>query len=171
MRGNGPPQPFWTYSGGEGGPVRRPIRLDQVEGTRVNTHGADHNGKYGSNTSCGTVVLQRSLDQTGGPRRQRSTRVGLFSASGSCWHEPLLQLRNVSVANPFSFEVRTWFKASPCRSVPFLGSRAVVPLSESFQISFAIPNPPSRGLHSWRFMPPVCTGAVLVAGSHTLAGE
>ena len=27
------------------------------------------------------------------------------------------------------------------------------------------------GLHSWRFMPPVCTGAVLVAGSHTLAGE
>ena len=72
---------------------------------------------------------------------------------------------------PFSFEVRTWLKASPCRSVPFLGSRAVVPLSESFQISFAIPNPPSRGLHSWRFMPPVCTGAVLVAGSHTLAGE
>ena len=62
-------------------------------------------------------------------------------------------------------------KASPCRSVPFLGSRAVVPLSESFQISFAIPNPPARGLHSWRFMPPVCTGAVLVAGSHTLAGE
>ena len=39
---------------------------------------------------------------------------------------------------PFSFEVRTWFKASPCRSVPFLGSRAVVPLSESFQISFAM---------------------------------
>ena len=63
--------------------------------------------------------------------------MGLFSASGSCWHEPLLQLGNFSVANPFSFEVRTWFKASPCRSVPFLGSRAVVPLSESFQISFA----------------------------------
>ena len=38
-------------------------------------------------------------------------------------------------------------KASPCRSVPFLGSRAVVPLSESFQISFAIPNPP-RDLRS-----------------------
>ena len=27
------------------------------------------------------------------------------------------------------------------------------------------------GLHSWRFMPPVCTGALVVAGSHTLAGE
>ena len=55
----------------------------------------------GRDTSCGTVVLQCSLDQTGGPRRQRSTRVGLFSASGSCWHEPLLQLWIFSVANLF----------------------------------------------------------------------
>ena len=42
--------------------------------------------------------------------------MGLFSASGSCWHEPLL----------------------------FLGRRAVVPLSESFQISFAIVMAPTR---------------------------
>ena len=47
--------------------------------------------------------------------------MGLFSASGSCWHEPLLQLWNFSVANPFSFEVRTWFKSFSLSECPVFG--------------------------------------------------
>ena len=56
---------------------------------------------------------------------------------------------------------------------------ADVPRLESFQISFsANPNPPARGgsqlafsVHSWRFLPPVCPGAVVVTGSHTHSQE
>ena len=47
--------------------------------------------------------------------------MGLFSASGSCWHEPLLQLWISSVANPFSFEVRTWLKSFSLSECPVFG--------------------------------------------------
>ena len=76
-----------------------------------------------------------------GPRRQRSTRVGLLFCFSFVLARTPVAIVELLGCKPFSFEVRTWFKASPCRSVPFLGSRAVVPLSESFQISFRDPEP------------------------------
>ena len=88
------------------------------------------------NTSCGTVVLQRGLDQPVVPGDRGVHGWDSFSASRSYWHELLLQLWNFSVANLFLSRFELGSKDSPCRSVPFLGSRAVVPLSESFQISF-----------------------------------
>ena len=62
-------------------------------------------------------------------------------------------LARTPVANVELFPLQTPFSGFELGSKlllvgnsPILGSRAVVPLSESFQISFALPNPPARGL-------------------------
>ena len=69
-------------------------------GGRVVCEGGAVRGRWsGRNTSCGTVVLQRGFDQTGGPRRQTS-RVG---PTGSCWYELLLQGWIFSVAKPIFY--------------------------------------------------------------------
>ena len=123
------------------------------------------------NTSCGTVVLQRGLDQPVVPGDRGVHGWDSFSASRSYWHELLLQLWNFSVANLFLSRFELGSKLLLVGVSRFWEAERSCLCRRASRSVFAIPNPPARGLHSWRFMPPVCTGAVLVAGSHTLAGE
>ena len=88
---------------------------------------------------------------------------GTFSASGSCWHELLLQMWNFSVANSFSFGV--------VGASPILESGDRAPVGELPDQFFAIPTHPPADFHSWHFMPPVCTGAVMVSGSDARSQE
>ena len=71
------------------------------------------------NTSCGTVVLQRSLDLSSGPRRQRSTRVGLL-----CFW---FVLARTPVANVELFG---------CKPVFFRGSNLALGFSSSENFDF-----------------------------------
>ena len=115
-----------------------------------------------------------SMNKVRGPRLQRSTRVGLSSASGSRWHELLLQMWNFSVANPFFFRDSNWAQGLSSSENPDFGKRRSCICRRASRSVFAIPNPPARGLpqdHSWRFVPPVCTGAVVVSGPDARSQE
>ena len=73
--------------------------------------------------------------------------------------------------NPFSFGFRTRLKGFASSESPDLRKqRSCLCRRVSSSFSRSQPHPPAD-LHSWRFMPPVCTGAVVVTGSDTRSQE
>ena len=57
------------------------------------------------------------------------------------------------------------------RRIPDFGKRRSCPCRRASRSVFAIPTHPPADFHSCHFMPPVCTGAVMVSGSDARSQE
>ena len=143
----------------------------------------------GRDTSCGTVVLQRSLVLSSGPKRQKRTRVGLLCCCFGvprpnrrcCFGVPrpnrrhifgfvlvrtLLQLGNFSVAKAILFRPSGRDNPpSPAKAaLQASGGRASI---VGFADQFRDPRTPPPAVLTAGSLPPDCTAAVAVSGSHT----
>ena len=98
------------------------IGVRAVGGRVVCEAGAVRGRWSGRDTSCGTVVLQRGLDQTSGPRRQRSTRVGLFLLLVRAGTNSCCKCGTVRLQTHFLSMFDLISKASPRRRAPFFAS-------------------------------------------------
>ena len=144
----------------------------------------------GRDTSCGTVVLQRSLVLSSGPKRQKRTRVGLLCccfgvprpkssllfrcATSKSSAYPWVRAGTNSVAIGELFGCKGNFLSAFWKRQPSIASKSSFAgewrtcLDRRFCRSVSrSQNPPARGLDSWQSMPPDCTAAVVVSGSHT----